>query len=662
MNKVSKSGTNDQKGITLKLIGSALVVDSNGDHISLPNRKALALLIYIRIDGSPKSRERLASILWSQSDEEHARASLRQCLKQLKDTLNRFNISVLQIDRNAIRIDADRVSVDIEQILERLRHNKMSEALTQREFCVDTLLGEIDDIDDEFNGWIQIYRQDLRKQLVEFLERILRNEACDETERCRAAELLLRVDMTHEPACRFLMWQNAKQGNIGVALRHYESMWNILGDEYDMEPSDETQELYVKIKMGYPSVPQFPDEQIGQGMEQSPRIPILGVAPIIKSNVDVEDHLVHGFQSELISSLIKFREWIVLEGSASTDIEQADYLLVLELETRASEIMLRTRLRESTLSRTLWTEQFQFLIENWVTVQRQVARKISADLDIYVSADRISRNISKKDASLEVYTDWLKAQHLLTLWDHDAEIEAEKLYRSVIDRWPEFASAYSGIANIYNSRHIVTPGVYRTPKYEEEALRLSQKALEYDQLDARSQLTLGWSLALNNKFDQAQVHYEHACTLNPSNPGILMSAAQGLAFCGDTKSARKIADASMALNAITPPFHWGYLVGIRFISGEYEGCVEAANSAGSSIINIPGWKTAALALAGHTVAAKQEAVKFEQLVRSNWRGEQTCTEENIANWFLHCFPIRHTEVRMALKKGLHIAGLKTSHV
>src|SRR5262249_25652862 len=48
-------------------------------------RKSLALLVYLAMTRTPQPRERLAALLWPDSDDPHARALLRRTLAYLKD-------------------------------------------------------------------------------------------------------------------------------------------------------------------------------------------------------------------------------------------------------------------------------------------------------------------------------------------------------------------------------------------------------------------------------------------------------------------------------------------------------------------------------------------------------------------------------------------------
>ena len=59
-----------------------------GQEVRIRSRKARALLGYLLLtEGGEETRERLVGLLWSRSDEEKARASLRQVVHELREAL-----------------------------------------------------------------------------------------------------------------------------------------------------------------------------------------------------------------------------------------------------------------------------------------------------------------------------------------------------------------------------------------------------------------------------------------------------------------------------------------------------------------------------------------------------------------------------------------------
>ena len=277
--------------------------------------------------------------------------------------------------------------------------------------------------------------------------------------------------------------------------------------------------------------------------------------------------------------------------------------------------------------------------------------------NVYISAERISRRISGPAIPDEAFDEWLKGHDLIHHWAPESEVEAEGIFRRIIADVPSFAPAYSSLASILNSRHIVFPGCFPSEDLQTQSLTLSQSAVRLDPLDTRGQLSLAWSNAMAGRYQLAQFHYGLAYELNPNNPMTMISAAHGFAFCGDTERAAELARNVEQINPTMPEFHWGYMVGIRFICEDYAGAVAASERASDIISNLPGWRAAALGILGQKREAKQAAQCFLDTVHENWRSELPCTEENIVDWFIRSFPIKEQKVRRTLQQGLRRAGL-----
>lgn len=637
----------------------------NGDRIELGSRKAQAIFAFIALSGTAvESRERVAGVFWSESDGDHARGSLRQCLKQLRDNLDAVRPGIVEIGRQDILVRRESVEIDLELVAADLARGVLSSILALGLANPDRIMAGFEDLDREFASWLTVCRQQWRKTFIGGIERILRDPASGEKIAAEAAHALLDIDPTHEEAYRILILQQALRGNIAAALKLYATLWDLLQNDYDMEPSDETQRLIVDIKKGsLDSTAQPPSAPV----EEQSRLPIIEVDrlnPGIPEGID--DYVVHGFRSELIANLVRFREWIVVEPPDSAPAagapQQADYRLSTDFRHKDDDLLIVVSLTELTRKRSLWSETFSLALQSWMDQQRQIARRVSATLDIHISANALSRQIGDRDFAHGPYIRWLRAQYLLNFWEPQAEFEAEALFKDVIRDWPSFAPAYSGLANIYNSRHIILPGVRRDRAMAEEALSLARRAAELDPLDARGHLTLAWSYMMTTRYPQADLHLELARDLNPSNPSVLMSAAQGFAFVDRTDVALDLVANAFELNPMVPPHHWAYLAGIRFLHGDIKGCVEAADRAGQSIFNIPAWKAAALSHLGDTRRAQEEARLFLRNARDAWHVKLECTDAAIVEWFLSSFPIRNVARWRELREGLIQAGLPATDV
>jgi len=90
-----------------------------------------------------------------------------------------------------------------------------------------------------------VFKQRLESLLEAALSRVHGLEAIKPI-----AMALLNLDPSNERACRRLMLAYAEQGDVAGALRTYKDLWELLGEEYDSEPTQSTQDLVVKIKRG----------------------------------------------------------------------------------------------------------------------------------------------------------------------------------------------------------------------------------------------------------------------------------------------------------------------------------------------------------------------------------------------------------------------------
>lgn len=103
-------------GVVLSLLGPPSVSSADGRPLAALGAKSLALLAYLACTGRSHTREELAGLLWGESPESEARASLRQVLKQLRDGLG----DAVVVGRAQVRLAAS-VDSDVGQFREALR-------------------------------------------------------------------------------------------------------------------------------------------------------------------------------------------------------------------------------------------------------------------------------------------------------------------------------------------------------------------------------------------------------------------------------------------------------------------------------------------------------------------------------------------------------------
>ena len=362
----------------------------------------------------------------------------------------------------------------------------------------------------------------------------------------------MRLDPTHEEAARVLIRARANAGDIGGALRVYKALWDLLDNEYDVEPSKETQELIAAIKLGQleadPSprsdvaaTPRFehrlttraisPSEALTPRLSDRAAWPklLVSVAGFEGSAIKEDSrYLLQGFRRELIACLIRFREWVVRDGflapagATFAGADGAEYLIEASaIATGDSTLRLIITLRDVATSAYLWSERLNISAANWFEAQLHVVRRITTALNVHLSAERLVSIAHRPSGDMKAYDLWLLGQATFLSFDPNNWEKARNLFREVIAQMPNFAPAYSSLAQLNNSDHIVRPGVFRDLGRSEQSLTYAREAARLDPIDSRSQLCLGWSHAMVKQYEQAILFISLAYELNENDPWTL---------------------------------------------------------------------------------------------------------------------------------------------
>lgn len=651
-------------GLCIEVAHGLALADSAGSRINSANRKANAIIAYLKLGPSATvSREKLVGLLWSEQDEATARTALRQCLRRLRGALAELGLEQLMtMGRSDVGLERDRVDSDFDRACAAIERGEIDKRLGQR-FSPDDILYGYDVLDPSFSAWLPVIRNSLRDRLVHALEQVVWSPARDVEVRINAATALFDLDQTRESAARFLIEHELARRNKAEALAIYQKLWTALDETWGEEPSDALQKIIVDAKSeavatSMPAVAEATNIPPPASLAADDgRYPTILVERFRQHGPWAQPaYLIEGFRHELIAALVRFREWVVVDESGAA-APPPSYQLAGGFSETEQGAALTVTLLDGVRRQYLMSEQFTIAFDTWVSAVQKVLRKMS----LAINVNLIQRNrliaASGRQIGSDVFELWLQANSMLISWRRDRFDRAEAMFRDIIRRAPEFAAAYSSTASIISTRHISAPGLRRRADWEAEALDFAAKAVSLDPLDGRNQLALAWAHAMRASYAQAELHFEHSYELNPNSARTLVPCAQGLSYCGKRARAVELVAQALDLHPEMLPAHWGYIMCIRFLSGRYAEAVAAAEKAGDSVIDFLGWKAAALALQGSRAEAGATASRFIEAVREKWVGDTAPTADAIVDWFLHCFPIRLEEDRRHLREGLRAAGL-----
>ena len=226
--------------VRIRLLGSP-GVEVDGARVVPSLRKAEGLLYYVASEGRA-SRERLATLLWGDRDEESAHNNLRNALYLIRRALPE---GVLLCDRRDVTLCRERVLRDLDD-LPRLEDPAFGE---WRGLCGEFLDGFEVPESEAYGEWLRGARDRIRGRLREGLRR--RSGACYDSGDGQgvegALEALLQLDPFDEDATLELLECHVARGNPGRAFDLFRSFRARLREELDLDPSPRAEEVFRRL-------------------------------------------------------------------------------------------------------------------------------------------------------------------------------------------------------------------------------------------------------------------------------------------------------------------------------------------------------------------------------------------------------------------------------
>lgn len=245
-------------GVRLFLFGGFRLENDRGEVLSIPLRKAEALLAYLAMaPGKTASRESLATLLWGESDQQRARQSLRQALFALTREFAHAEVSVLRMESKMVSLDPAAIWVDVAEF-QALVATGGADPLTDAVACYagPFLHGfTVDSV--EFDEWQRSLQSRLEEAAIKaFLDLLDHQEdAGNLTSAIETAQGALRIDRYREDVHRRLMGLFMARGMRSSALHQYRLCRDFLERELGVPPDAETNALYRQILEAGPASP-----------------------------------------------------------------------------------------------------------------------------------------------------------------------------------------------------------------------------------------------------------------------------------------------------------------------------------------------------------------------------------------------------------------------
>lgn len=522
--------------------------DSSGRNLLPRTRKARAVLAIIALASPrPVLRVQLTALLWSQREKEQARASLRQAIHELQETLAQPLAGLMVAERHHIALRGEGLWVDV------LAATRATAAQIETlDDFKSPLLEDLVGLDPAFDQWLATERTRVLAIVHGMGERMLSDQP-DAGNRLRVANRLVTIDPLHETAWRAMMRDLHDTGDRAAALAAYDRCRAVLSATDDAKPSVETEDLAAWIRTGTnalstpesdPStnsaLPAAPERtRVGPPTRTDIR---LGIAPLRAIGSALNEELSLGLAEEVTTALSRFRwiscisgsSWAALSGERRQEgmweALDLDFVLDGTIQQTAERVRITVRLMDMRSGgAVIWAHRFDRQATDLLALQDEIGSAIVAQLDPALLIHEGERTAAKHLNNPTTQELVLQALPPVYRLERQGFREAGRLLEVAIVADPANAVAHAWLA--YWHLFLVGQGWSSEPAIAaERASELAERAVTLDPADARA-LTLAGHVRsfLAKRAAEGCALHDRAIALNPNLA--LAWCFSGLAHC-----------------------------------------------------------------------------------------------------------------------------------
>jgi len=619
--------------LLLLLLGPFEARRASGGDITLPTRKAEALLAYLALaPGRPHSRDRLTDLLWSDRSGEQARNSLRHALSALKKSLSDLDPAPLAIERTAVEASADAIDVDAIEF-ERLAGHGTPSALERAttlyrgEFCEGMVIR-----DAACEEWLAATRDRYRRLAVEVFEQLTvqRRREGDAQGAIETGERLVSLDPLRESAWRALMRAYSEGGQRNHALKAFKRCCEAIARELGVEPEAETKELHESLRSGVSSESralQTPVSTIeaGHRREAAPieaDDPTIAVLPFDNLSGDPEqEYFSDGITEGIIlglswypSLIVKSRHSCFALKNKRVDETEVGRMLgvryVVEGSVRKTpgHVRITAQLVDAERGTQIWGQRFDSEMEALFSLEDEVTRTIVATVRGRIDAADQNVAFRRPARDLRSYDYLMRGMHLNLQFDPDLNLEAKEMLSRCLELDPDNARAHAYLGASY-----VMDWNNRWVDDLDNAMRKADfhmnKAVELSPDEPTGQSMLGMQALLARDYEKAEHHLRQSAALNPHDVDTQAVLSFLLSVVGKSDEAIRVAESVVRRD----PYHpWhGWHLGITFFTvRDYENALIAFRDVPHPAPEVHGWLAATQVKLGELEQARASMQEF----------------------------------------------------
>jgi TolB-like protein/class 3 adenylate cyclase len=295
--------------------------------------------------------------------------------------------------------------------------------------------------------------------------------------------------------------------------------------------------------------------------------------------------LADGLTEDTITDLARFRDLEVI-GRTSTAVykgKPADvreigkalnvgYVLEGSIQRQADRVRVTAQLIDAGTGAHLWSESWDRPVADVFAVQTEVADAVASRIGGYGQIAGAERAAAKRKrptdlTAYDLYVLGMEAKHRLTKENIE---EAFRLLKQAVERDPQLARAWTGLAWAYEGRAGFATSSGERALFNRQMLDAATRAVQLDPADAEAHMALGHAAGMSGDVARAEAEMKRGMALNPNGSVVLRLYSGWASTFGEPEKGAEAADRLIRLDPnfrfVTPGgVSWAF-----FIVGRYE--------------------------------------------------------------------------------------------
>ena len=249
-------------------------------------------------------------------------------------------------------------------------------------------------------------------------------------------------------------------------------------------------------------------------------------------------YFCEGVQDEILTRLAKVSDLKVVSRTSTQHFKsspdnlpqiakQLGVMHILEGSVQKSndQVRVNVQLINALTDAHLWAETFDRKLTDIFAVESEIAKSVAENLNARLNRRAEEVLAARPTENPEAHELYLKGRYLWNRRNTASLRKAGDYFQQAIDRDPNYALAYAGLADVHSLLPIYAG---TAPKDDvSKALAAARKAVELDSNLAEAHTSLGNALGMNVQYKLAEQEFRRALELNPN----YATAHQWLAEC-----------------------------------------------------------------------------------------------------------------------------------